>query len=162
MRASLWMLCLTLSCTSAPAETEFVVSDADFAHYRDWPHLDLPPTANGSFHTSGPRRVYLNQRPPAGATSFPVGTILVKEILNGSGDTLAMVKRGGDYNADWARGWEWMEIVAENGAFHIEWRGFEPPPGASYSEQGVSCNLCHALARNNDWVQSAALHLPMQ
>ncbi len=160
MRALLFTILLT-ACTTTPSDSEFVVQDGDFTDLESWPHWQISETAMGSFHTTGPRIVYLNRKPTVDATVFPVGTILVKTLLNGSGDTFAMVKRGGDYNAEWARGWEWMEISKESGQWRIVWRGDQPPEGAGYTEEGVSCNLCHAMARKNDWVQSKALHLPI-
>ncbi len=160
MRAMALTLLLT-ACATTPVDSEFVVQDGDFAGLETWQHWQIDATAPGSFHTTGPRIVYLNRKPPAGATAFPVGTILVKTLLNGSGDTFAMVKRGGSYNADWAIGWEWMEITNKTGAWQIVWRGNTPPDGAGYSEDGVSCNLCHSMARSNDYVQSAALKLPI-
>ena len=161
MRALLLTICL-LGCTTAPTDGEFVVQDSDFDGLETWQHWSIAATAPGSFHTTGPRIVYLNRKPPADATVFPVGTILVKTLENGSGDTFAMVKRGGDYNADWARGWEWLEITKTSGQWRIVWRGDTPPEGAGYAEEGVSCNLCHAMARTHDWVQSKVLKLPMQ
>jgi hypothetical protein len=154
-------LCASACAATAP-DPEFVAQDSDFQDFATWQNWHMVGTAQGNFHTTGPRIVYLNRMPPAGAMAFPVGTILVKTLEDGSGDTFAMVKRGGDYNADWARGWEWMEISKKTGTWQIEWRGNTPPDGASYTEDGVSCNLCHAAARSNDWVQSKALRLPLQ
>lgn len=159
-----WLGMLTviaLGCTTAQPDSEFVAQASDFVGLESWQHWSIAETALGNFHTSGPRTVYLNRKPDAGALAFPVGTILVKSLDNGSGDTFAMVKRGGDFNAEWARGWEWLEIEKVNGAWRIVWRGFEPPADGGYTEEGVSCNLCHAMARKNDWVQSKPLKLPM-
>ena len=157
--AILW-LCMSACATSA-TDPEFVAQDSDFQDFSAWQSWPMDATAPGSFHTTGARIVYLNRKPPSDATTWPVGTILVKTLENGSGDTFAMVKRGGDFNAEWARGWEWMEISKQTGTWQIVWRGDTPPDGAGYTEDGVSCNLCHAMARANDWVQSKALQLPM-
>ncbi len=161
MRALLLTLCLTACAADLPADAEFVVQDSDFTGLEAWQSWPITATALGAFHTTGPRIVYLNHKPPPGARTFPVGTILVKTLQNASGDTFAMVKRGGNFNAEWAIGWEWLEITKKTGAWQIVWRGNTPPDGAGYTDDGVSCNLCHAMARSNDWVQSKVLQLPM-
>src|SRR5262249_17806484 len=88
--------------------TTFIAFERDFAGFRDWEafHIDAPLPTAGDVHTSGPRTEYLNRRPPHGASAFPVGTIIVKEIESDDLHKIfAMVKRGGDYNTKGPLGW---------------------------------------------------------
>lgn len=128
----------------------FLAFETSFRGFHEW---EAFPAANGdgiadSPHLAGRRTAYLNQRPPSGSTSFPVGTIIVKEVLNddpAQNDIVARVKRGGTYNARGATGWEWFELRnAAGGGAGILWRGVGPPTGESYlgNVEG-GCNACH-------------------
>ncbi len=116
------------SSDGSGACTEVRVFNSSFANYHSWTSysFDGPSIAN-SPHTSGPRREYLSQKPAHGATSFPVGTIIVKEIgaPPASQDSVfAMVKVGCGYNSDGADGWEWYELqVDASGTPSILWDG---------------------------------------
>jgi hypothetical protein len=156
--------CSSGSSGSAGTCTQVPVYNASFASYESWTAFAFTGAAiPGSPHTSGPRRIYLNQKPPHGATEFPVGTIIVKEIgaPPASGDSVfAMVKVGCDYNSDGAVNWEWFELqVDATNAASILWSGSEPPPGQSYSGDPTACNDCHGDAKQNDYVESPELSL---
>jgi len=145
------------SSDGSGACTEVPVFNSSFANYHSWTSYSFDgPAIASSPHTSGPRREYLSQKPAHGATSFPVGTIIVKEIgaPPASQDSVfAMVKVGCDYDSDGAENWEWYELkVDASGAPSILWDGPAPPPGMTYS--GFSCNPCHAAAKANDYVQT--------
>jgi len=100
-----------------------------------------PDDASVGPHSAGPRTVYLNHRPPIGATHFQPGTMLVKVIANDR--TFAMAKRGAQYNKAGAYEWEWFELLtAMDGTLSIEWRGTGPPGDAGYGSSG-DCNSCH-------------------
>ncbi len=144
--------------------TQVSVLNSTFAGYESWTEFSFTGAAiAGSPHTSGPRRVYLNQKPPHGATEFPVGTIIVKEIgaPPASGDSVfAMVKVGCDYNSDGAVNWKWFELqVDATNTASILWSGSEPPPGQTYSGNPTACNDCHGGAKSNDYVESPELSL---
>lgn len=146
------------TCTPVP------VFNSSFASYESWTPFSFTGAAiPGSPHTSGPRRIYLNQKPPHGATEFPVGTIIVKEIgaPPASADSVfAMVKVGCDYNSDGAVNWEWYELqVDPANTASILWSGSEPPPGQTYSGNPTACNDCHSDAKQNDYVESSELSL---
>ncbi len=151
----------TPSCPPGP------LTNGEFDGYESWTEFSFDgPAIAGSPHTSGPRRVYLNKKPPHGATEFPVGTIIVKEIgpPPASADTVfAMVKVGCGYNSDGADDWEWAELNVDTTGTRpevgITWSGSEPPLGQTYSGDPTACNTCHALAKSNDYVQSRALLL---
>jgi hypothetical protein len=144
----------------------FIAFASDFRGFHDWESFAVgtDPVAN-SVHLAGPRTVYLNKRPPSGSKEFPVGTIIVKEVLTPdlvTRDVIARVKRGGTYNADGAPGWEWFELTnTPDGGVLIVWRGIGPPVGGcSYlGTVGGGCNLCHGAADDNDSVLAAPLHL---
>jgi len=166
--AALWG---TFSCGSssdsgdADAGDVFVAYTETFESYHSWQSWSFTGQAiAGSPHTSGPRTVYLDQKPPHGSTSFPVGTVIVKDIGPDpatADTTFAMVKRGGGFNSDGAKNWEWFELQNQpDGSVVILWRGAEPPAGESYAGDPTACNTCHGAAESNDYVQSAPLQLP--
>lgn len=138
---------------------------ADFTAFRSWQAFPVPAGASdGTVHTSGPRTEYLKARPPRSSRSFPVGSIIVKELEEGAlpdRKVFAMVKRGGDYNAQGAQGWEWFELKnLDESEVYVVWRGVGPPAGEMYGgDPNAGCNTCHARAADNDFVQSAALQL---
>jgi hypothetical protein len=72
----------------------------------------------------------------------------------------AMVKRGGDFNSEGARGWEWFELEdVEDGGVLIVWRGVGPPADEGYGGDPLTgCNECHTPG-NNDCVLAPALDL---
>ena len=154
---------------TVPRPEPFVAFERDFDGFRDWSRVDTgPANPQGITHIAGRRRVYVKARPPAGSgargATFPVGTVLIKEILEGAAEghrIFAMVKRGGGYNAQGARGWEWFELAARpDDSLAIVWRGINAPQGEDYGgdPQG-GCNDCHARAGRNDFVRSPGLRL---
>ena len=151
---------LLLACgTPPPTElpTEFIAFARDFEGYEAWEHFDfpgvdggtLPDGGPGTFHTAPDRRVFLNHRPDAGATAFPMGTIIVKEMAGSvvsEPRTFAMAKQGGTFNSNGAKGWRFYELArATNGQLLIVWQGFGPPAGEKYGGTDT-CNGCHAAA----------------
>ena len=115
------------------------------------------PDAGTQAHTSGERTIYLKQRPPKGATEFPDGTFIVKR---GAFNTFAMHKRGGTYNQDGAKGWEWAELErASSGKAIIVWQGLGAPAGEKYGAIDVTCNDCHKAATENDSVLGLEMQL---
>ena len=100
----------------------------------------------------------MNARPAPGATSFPVGTMIVKEVRNEQKKTheiFAMVKRGAGYNQRGAPGWEWFELTERRDeSIAIAWRGINAPNGEDYAGDPLGgCNSCHELAAKNDYVR---------
>jgi len=124
---------------------------------------DLLAAVDGGAHSMGPMTAYINARPPPGSTSFPVGTIIVKEVNVGELTTrkiFAMQKRGGGFDPGGAVDWEWFElqnIDADN--VRIVWRGNGPPNGETYGGNPATCNDCHAGAKTNDFVWTMGFEL---
>ena len=161
------MLFLLLGCLDHQplpgGDDEFVAMQTDFAGFSGWASYDIEAADTG--HPAGGRTVYLSDSPPAGAEQFPVGTRIVK-MIDGA-DIHAMVKRGGDFNADGAPGWEWFELVLDGADPVIRWRGATPPDGEAYGAlPGVEedsaaplgdCNLCHGAVSDNDFVHTVGL-----
>ncbi|HEU4410331.1 MAG TPA: hypothetical protein VFS43_34065 [Polyangiaceae bacterium] len=138
----------------------FVAFGSDFQGFRSWPSFTLPgaPDVGGGAHVAGDRTIYINQVPPAGATEFATGTMIVKAIGGADPKLFAMVKRGEGYNGTGAVGWEWFEVRELNGdsLMDVEWRGVGPPDGEAYAGNAEGgCNGCHA-ASARDGVLSAA------
>lgn len=164
------------SSASAPVVPEdsgapvFLAFEKDFNGFRTWEKFSFAETSDAfPAHLGGPRDVYLNKRPPKGSKEFPVGTIIVKEVLDGGPflDRIifARVKRGGGFNAD-ANGWEWFQLKnREDGSTAIVWRGLGPPDGdqdaggPSYLGNADGCTPCHKGAIDNDLVMGAPLRL---
>jgi hypothetical protein len=140
----------------------FLAEDADFADFRAWAAYPVPPGEDGGFiHDLGPRTEYLNEKPPHGATVFPLGTIIVKAMMADPPRNFAMAKRGGDYNDAGAENWEFFEIIepSDGGSNYILWRGEGAPVGSQYPGSPDNlCNGCH-LSSDNDHVNSQALQL---
>jgi hypothetical protein len=136
----------------------FIALDRDFAGYQGWEQFSFDGGEVDAAHPAGPRTVFINHRPDAGAPEFPVGTIIVKQL---EFHTLAMVKRGGGYNATGAPGWEWFELFTDpaTSKVGVQWRGLGPPAGEQYGRSGQTCNACHGAASGNDSVLSAPLQL---
>ena len=143
----------------APSQT-FIALDRDFAGYQAWLTLSLPHQDLADItEPMGPRVGFLNRRPPAGATRYPVGTIIMKEIQDDPDPNrwprFAMAKRGDDFNETGATGWEFFLLrIDGNGNPYITSRGLAPNNdgfdggGDSYTPGGAAggCNLCHGQA----------------
>lgn len=154
----------------APTDaTTFVAFAAHFQGYQRWssmpgvPNPDFGTAITGTVHDLGPMTVYVNRPPKAGATSFPVGTIVVKEATTGplgERTVFAMVKRGGAFNDSGATGWEWFELKNGCDGVQILWRGVGPPAGEKYGGDATAgCNACHAAGKTNDFVLTKGLRL---
>jgi Cytochrome P460 len=174
MLAILSLLLLVADCSrrrSQPmpvafnSQGPFIALERDFQDFRSWEAIDLPDKSpQGITHVAGKRREFINQRPGAGSRNFPVGTMLVKEILTGAQEghqLFAMVKRGGGYNSDGAPGWEWFELrEREDRTIGVVWRGINAPKGEHYGGDPMGgCNSCHEVSAKNDFVRSRALAL---
>jgi hypothetical protein len=139
----------------------FIAYAKDFQGFEKWPSETFDdPAPGGATHVAGVRTVYLNHAPDAGATEFPLGTIIVKRTSDGK--MFAQVKRGGGYNLAGAKNWEWFEI-GENatGTVYIQWGATFPPPGEAYGGDPNGCNMCHTAgnAATNDYVIAPGLSL---
>lgn len=149
--------CGTSEPPAEPGDT-FIAFSSSFEGFRDWPafHSEGPKPGTEPDIILGPRELYINELPPSGATEFPVGTIIVESLENGSDQILAAVKRGGGFNG--GRNWEWFEITENPTA--IVWRGLGPPNGESYGGDPTGCNTCHtACGAGNDMRCSATMQL---
>ncbi len=144
-----------------PPVTSFIALLGDFAGFEQWPQFDLGEQPADGFHVAGHRRVFINRPAARAATSFPVGTVIVKTVFDpsdGSSQVFAMAKRG-SFNFGGAVGWEFFQLDAVTASPNIVWRGETPPQTALYGGQHVSCNLCHAMATANDSVLTPELAL---
>lgn len=165
---------------------QFVAFASDFAAYHDWASAPATPApglpavpgdgltvadagaidagaADGGVHQR-PLTVYWNHAPHSGSATFPVGTIIVKETDEADAtqrQVFAMVKRGANFNASGALGWEWFELQnTAAGSVIIKWHGYGPTGTTdTYGGNPHVCNDCHGLARSNDYVWSAAVQL---
>ncbi len=140
-----------------PSDTDaFIAFSSDFQDFEQWDHFAADGGDGGAqdpVHTDPTLVEYVNRRAPAGADAFPVGTLIVKEGMQGDPLTrqfFAMAKRGGTFNAGGALGWEWFELqhaAASAGAVTIVWRGYGPPESEIYGGNAkAGCNECHMTA----------------
>jgi hypothetical protein len=154
------------SCGASPGASStrvpFIAFASDFASFRSWSNNTVTNTVQVSVvHVSGTRTVYINQPPAADATTFPVGTLIVKETF-ADGKIYARAKRGGGFNSTGALDWEWFELQeTSNNDIVIQWHGFGPPSGADMygGDANGACNDCHVAAKSNDYVLSPWLAL---
>jgi hypothetical protein len=135
----------------------FIALDHDFAGFQGWYQAALPYNPlSATVDPTGAHVGFLNRRPPAGATRYPVGTMIVKAVEPSDDDTtwelFGMVKRGGGFNAGGASDWEYVLLrVAADGNPFITSRGLAPSDdgsdmgSGSYAPGGAAggCNLCH-------------------
>ena len=147
-----------------PKPAPFIAFERDFQDFRAWTEVVMPRLeAQGVTHKLGKAREFINARPGSDTTAFPVGTIIVKEVTDDEKKTqlFAMVKRGSDYNRSGAHGWEWFELRERaDESLAIVWRGINAPNGEDYAGDPVGgCNLCHELAKKNDFVKTTTLAL---
>lgn len=149
---------LLAACGGGKGEpATFIALDRDFLGYSSWLTMTLPhqPLADLT-EPMGPRVAFLNKRPPKGASEYPVGTIIVKEIQDQpDADTwprFAIAKRGGGFNPDGAAGWEFFLLRLDTqGNLYITSRGLAPSDtgfdggGDQYTPAGAAggCNICH-------------------
>jgi hypothetical protein len=146
----------------------FLPSAQSFDNFLNWQNKPATSSddAGDGLHGVGPLEVYWNQSPPHGATSFPVGTIIVKETEETdvtARTVFAMVKVGGAYNdgPGGAKGWEWFSLHNNgDGTVTVLWQGLQPQAGQTYANQPIGdCNGCHSVAVANDYVWDSALQL---
>ncbi len=172
-----FILLLATGCGGGarPPEVQpFVAADSDVADFWTW--YSQPFVADNLadiVYPPGSRVGFLNHRPPAGSTSYPLGTIIVKAIENddvpANWQLFAIAKRGGDYNSAGAHGWEFLLLRVDDGVAHIYSRGLTPVSDAqpdmainegSYFAGGpIACNVCHAqkMYAPNDFIIDAPL-----
>lgn len=157
-------------CTSGteddpPVGDTFIAFATNFTGYQDWEETVIDTgTVPASTHLTGKRVVFINKKPPPGSTTFPVGTIIVKQLEenpDGEIQVFAMVKRGGGYNSKGATDWEWFELQdLDDEKVKIVWHGVGPPVGEKYAgDPNGGCNVCHGGAADNDFVHTPQLQL---
>jgi hypothetical protein len=175
MAPLLLVLAACAACTSGGDSADagssglFLPSTQSFDNFQTWSNApaSAKDDAGDGLHGLGPLRVYWNQSPPHGSTSFPVGTIIVKETEETDvtvRTVFAMVKVGGGYNEGpgGAKGWEWFSLHNnDDGSVTVLWSGIQPLAGESYANQSIGdCNGCHSVvAAENDYVWDSALQL---
>jgi hypothetical protein len=171
--ASALVVTLLVGCAErggAGGGAEYVAIERDFEGFEGWTAFDRGSQPVGPTHPDGSSFVYVNRMPPPGARSFATGTIIVRRTTHDDGviEVHAMAKRGGNYNASGAAGWEFFDLdlaVRPDGTTEprIVWRGEGPQMGDGYvvPDGGVilSCNHCHASFPENDSVIGPELEL---
>lgn len=174
-------------CNAAPQAggdggVPFVAFASDFNGFHTWPNMavatpspNLPAVDAGGVAADGaagdggvhppPETEYWNHSAPHGSTTFPIGTIIVKETEEADvtkRQVFAMVKRGGDFNSNGAVNWEFYELFNQpDGSVTVNWAGYGPTSATMdlYGGNPNVCNDCHEKAAPNDYVFSAALQL---
>ena len=130
-----------------PHPIEYATTDGDFADFREWTLIEEstgPSNLLGAAHKPDlVRRIYKKQilaSPDPETREYPTGTILLKEVLDGSEvvEITAMVKRGGSFN-EGNDGWEWFMLDPATG--NVAARGDNLMDGM--------CSGCHSKALNS-------------
>lgn len=111
--------------------------------------------AHGGNDENATRTIYVKDNQNRAADGeFPVGTLIVKETEDGSGNTIevtAMVKRGNNFNPD-NNDWEWFMLIPDG---NIAEDNDMVMRGATLMD-GM-CGACHAQVENKDYVFSKLL-----
>lgn len=128
--------------------SQFIAQASSFQGFRSWRALDVASTSTGH-GLDGGRTIWSNQAPPVDSAAYPNGSILVKATTVGAPQEWvihAMVKRGGNYNAAGAAGWEWFELGLDaQERTVIIWRGITGDRyGGHDAGMALGCNDCHA------------------
>jgi hypothetical protein len=161
---------------SVPADAgPFIALVSDLKGFHGWQAYDAGNQVVDQIHNTDFRTVYIActkqpgfdcHAPRHGQTSFDVGTMIVKESDphdGGPPEIFAMAKRGGGFNDAGAADWEWFTLLdagtAAEDNVQIVWRGDGPPQGSTYGASHESCNECHSLSVDNDFVASPPLQL---
>jgi hypothetical protein len=145
--------------------SSFIAFASDFQGFHSWESFPIEEgVVEGTIHLAGPRTEYLNKRPEIGSKTFPVGTIIVKELEVGAVEerkVFALVKRGGGFNSASAPGWEWFELQnnPDGSVARVVWRGVGPPIGENYGGDPNGCASCHGAATGNDFILSKSIRL---
>lgn len=179
MRAFASLFALLVACGSpeeAPSgpRDPFVAMQSDFDGFRGWTRYELPDIGLQHGHARGaPSHLYVNLAPeavPPFAEPLPLGTVLLKTVerseADGGWEIHAMVKRGGDFNARGAVGWEYLDLeLTAGGAPAIVWRGegsASNPGGYGRRLDGtpIACNDCHAMMRRSDHAFTRSMWSP--
>ncbi len=125
----------------------------DFAGFPSWTRTPVPTT--DVYEHAVYSNALADQGPP-----WQLGAAFVRAEESGPQQAWllhGMVRRGGDFNAGLATGWEFFGLfIDEQGTVELIWRGDHPPLGAGYAEPdtGVAdagpnglpagdCNGCH-------------------
>jgi hypothetical protein len=159
------LVCSACTTDAVPSKrTEpFIALARDFEGFLAWPRWSIPDIGGTLGHDPGePRFVYVGGEMPPRGEPFAVGTLIVKTLEVGepaSWEVHAMTKRGGDYNAEGALGWEWFDLALTPELLPvIKWRGegSAADTGGYVTVDGrvVSCNDCHAIIPATDYVFS--------
>ena len=114
------------------------------AGYTQWTKLNakpIPPRRSGDAHL-GTKNVYASKLPRAGSSTYPVGTVIVKDIRRPGarfvGVVAAMRKVAG--------------VRANNGWQMIEWSRPAASSRFSVLAQGQLCFSCHVQVKSRDYV----------
>jgi hypothetical protein len=78
--------------------------------------------------------------------SFPNGSVLVKEVMNGSSVRLLVVMKKSSNDPNSKRGWVWAELNTDGSAEY------------SVVYKGSSCISCHSETPNRDLTRTFDLH----
>ncbi len=114
------------------------------AGYTQWTKLNvrpIPPRTGADAHR-GSKNVYASKLPPRGSSRYPVGTVIVKEIVRPGarfvGVVAAMRKQAG--------------VSTNNGWRMIEWQRPSRTARFAVLAQGQLCLSCHVQVKSRDYV----------
>jgi hypothetical protein len=144
------------SCKKDKTDTDSdnkLYSEVKAAGYTFYQNGAVIPAASQSPH--GPFRLRFNAvaqsaldstgELPAGS-SFPNGSIIVKEIQSGGNTSLYSVIKKDPSNGNAASGWIWAEFNTDGSAHY------------STGKKGDGCTGCHSTSPNRDLVRTFDLH----
>lgn len=153
-RAAVGVLFVALASCGHEAPPERVPSIDDFADFQTWTRTPIATT------DVYPHAIYSNPIADRGGP-WQLGAAFVRAEEAGPPQAWflhGMARRGGDFNAGLATGWEFFGLfVDEHGVTQLIWRGAHPPLDAGYIEPDTGvpedagpdglpagdCNNCH-------------------
>jgi hypothetical protein len=162
----LLLLVFCLSCDGTPQEGVFIALQRDFESFRTWKKFSFG-DAPIEGHPTGQRYGFVKEVLQPGQKAYPVGDIIVKTIETPPSpspspwpspvpeqnwDLFAMAKRGGNFNVDGAKNWEYFTLrINPDGVPVILARGIDAsdvPGSGGHGYIGangniIRCNGCH-------------------
>jgi hypothetical protein len=157
----IYMIAAVVSCTSDHSEPDpddettdaQLFAEISASGYTYYQNGNILAAASASPHGSFKLRVNsiaaavldANGELPAGS-SFPTGSIVVKEVYSGSTLTLYAVMKKVPTNKNAGSGWIWAEVKTDGNYVY------------STMSKGDQCVSCHSASQNRDLVRTYDLH----
>ncbi len=145
--------------TSNPTPSEFVADNTTFAGFKSWTLTDTKKgtdpalkDAHAGNDTTAKRMIYIKNNQKLVNGLYPVGTLIVKQLVDKDGKVImntAMAKRGNNFDAA-NNNWEYF-VIMDSGAIMVD-------AGTTMRGKNLMngmCVGCHNVAKAKDFIFTA-------